>query len=303
MLASAFPETALTHAKNPVADPTTRLLKERVRRLYRHLPRALAGDVEPLHQMRVAARRLRVALPLLAQKPEGKRVRRATRLVRDLTRGGGGSRDLDVITALFEQRVAESPSTERRILVRDLRAARSRSRRRLAGDLLDLDIARLRRDLEALVARRGEPVFGVFGRLRDAAAAARVEVLETFDALGESFDPARLHRVRIRFRRLRYTAELVDALRGRESDAPAIFRSVQEAVGRLHDAFVLSTWLERKAARAQATGREGLALVAREERDRALEQAHAHHREFLALDPRGLLGRGIEAMAGSRSAA
>ncbi len=293
----------MTPAKNPVADPSTRLLKERVRRLYRHLPQALAGEVEPLHQMRVAARRLRVALPLLAQKPEGKRVRRATRLVRDLTRGGGGSRDLDVITALLEDRLGEAPSPELKTLVRDLRAARSRSRRRLAGDLLDVDIARLRRDIKAIVARRGEPVFGVFGRLRDAAAVERVEVLDILDALGESFDPARLHRVRIRFRRLRYTAELVDALRSRESDAPALFRSVQEAVGQLHDSFVLSTWLERKAARAQAAGRESLALVARQERDRALEQAHAHHREFLALDPRALLGRGFEAMAGSRSAA
>lgn len=289
--------------RSSVADPTTRLLKERVARLYRHLPPALAGEEEPLHQMRVAARRLRVALPLLGQKPEGKRVRRAVRLVRDLTRGGGGSRDLDVITALLEARLREAASPELKLLVRDLRAARARSRRRLAGDLLDVDIARLRRDLEAIVARRGEPVFGVFGRLREAAAKEQVEVLETLDALGDSFDPARLHRVRIRFRRLRYTAELVDALRGRESDAPALFRSVQEAVGRLHDAYVLSAWLDRKAARAQASGRESLAQCARAEHDRALEQARAHHSAFLALDPRSLLGRGIEAMAASRSAA
>jgi hypothetical protein len=122
-------------------------------------------------------------------------------------------------------------------------------------------------------------------------------------ALGETFAPARLHRVRLRFPRLRYAAELVDALSGRDSEAPAMFRNVQEAVGSLHDAFMLSGWLERKAARAQTAGREALAQCARAERDRALQQAHAHHREFLALDPGALLARGIEAMASSRSAA
>lgn len=293
----------MTRPKSPVADPTTRLLKERIARLYRHLPQALAGEEEPLHQMRVAARRLRVALPLLAQKPEGKRVRRAVRLVRELTRGGGRSRDLDVITGLLAERLPQAASPELKVLVRDLRAARARSRRKLAGDLLDVDIARLRRDLEAIVARRGESVFTAFGRLRDAAATERVLVLDTLDALGEGFDPARLHRVRIRFRRLRYTAEVVDALRSRESEAPALFRRVQEAVGRLHDAHVLSGWLERKAARALLAGREALAQCAREERERALEQALAEHRAFLALDPRGLLDRGIEAMAASRSVA
>ncbi len=292
----------MTRARSRIADPTTALLRERIGRLHRQLPKALAGDEEPLHQMRVAARRLRVALPLVAQKPAGKRVRRACRLLRALTRGGGSSRDLDVITALFEERVREASSAELRLLLRDLRAARARSRRRLAGDLLDLDIARLRRDLEAILSRRGEPVFTVFGRLRDAAAAERSAILESLDAIGDAFDPPALHRVRIRFRRLRYTAEVVDALRGRESDAPALFRQVQEAIGRLHDAWVLSGWLFRKAERATARGQAELAAAAQRERDTCLELAQAQHRGLLSLDPRSLLGRGLEAMA-ARSAA
>ena len=289
--------------KEPGVDPTTRLLRQRVARLFRDLPLAVAGEPEPVHQMRVAARRLRVALALLARRPGGKRVRRAARLVRDLTRGGGTSRDLDVITTLLEGRLGEAPSAELKTLVRDLRAARARSRRRMAADLLDVDIAGLRRDLKAVLARRGVPAATAVRRLGAAAARDEAGALEALDALGETFDPARLHRIRIHFRRLRYTAELADALGGRDSAAPALFRGVQVSVGSLHDAFVLSGWLERKAARAEAAGRGDLARCARAERDRALEQAHAHHREFLALDPRALLARGIAAMAASRSAA
>lgn len=285
-----------------IPDPTTRLLKERVARLNRQLPKALGGDEEALHQLRVAARRLRVALPLLAQRPEGKRVRRARRLLRGVTRGGGASRDLDVITALFEERLRAEPRPELVGLLRELRAARSRCRRRLAGELLDVDLKRLRRDLDVLQKRRGEPVFTVFGRLREAVEAERDAILVTLDEAGETFDPVVLHRARIRFRRLRYTAEVVDALRGRESEAPELFREVQESVGRLHDAWVLSEWLARRAARARARNQTALAEAASHERDRAMEAARGHHAELLAKDPRGLLGRGLEAILAPRAA-
>ena len=63
---------------SPVAasDRATDLLQERIRMLFRHLPHALAGKAESVHQMRVASRRLRLALPLLGRKPDGRRLRR-----------------------------------------------------------------------------------------------------------------------------------------------------------------------------------------------------------------------------------
>jgi hypothetical protein len=60
---------SMTRANSPALDPATRLLKERVKRTFAHLPKALAGDEEEIHQMRVAARRLRTALPILRSSP------------------------------------------------------------------------------------------------------------------------------------------------------------------------------------------------------------------------------------------
>ncbi len=49
------------------------LLRERVRRVFQELPGALAGNEEPVHQLRVAARRLRIALRLLVRRDERSR--------------------------------------------------------------------------------------------------------------------------------------------------------------------------------------------------------------------------------------
>ena len=50
----------------PPEARTAALLRDRVSRVFRELPGALAGEEEAVHQVRVTGRRLRVALPLLA---------------------------------------------------------------------------------------------------------------------------------------------------------------------------------------------------------------------------------------------
>src|SRR5262245_48114862 len=94
-----------------------RLLRAKVREVFRHLPKALSGDAEAVHQMRVAARRLRVALPLLSLRPDGRRVRRAVTLLRDLTRAAGASRDLDVMLEIVTAALPRPRSAEQSALV------------------------------------------------------------------------------------------------------------------------------------------------------------------------------------------
>lgn len=293
-------------AKSPLtADRSTPLLKQRIRGLFRHLPKALAGEEEPIHQMRVTARRLRVALPLLARKPGGRRVRRAQRILRALTRAGGGSRDLDVCVALLQEHRAglAAVSPELKLLIRRIRAARTRSRRRMADDLLDLPISRLRRHLEAVVTRRGEGAFTVIVRLREFVEAGRRDLITTLGKLDDRFDPAMLHKLRIRARRLRYAAEVMDALRGQPTEAAPLFKQVQERLGHIHDAHVLSAWLGRQAALAESRGLAALAGEARRQESQFLEVSRLHHAGFLELRPGELLARALEAMSPARSAA
>lgn len=289
-------------ARRPAAERATPLLRERVRGVFRRLPRALAGDEEALHDMRVAARRLRVALPILARKPEGRRVRRSLTVLKQVTRTAGASRDLDVAAALLDGREAEKTPAFA-TLRRRLRAARTRSRGRMAEALLDLEIAELRRHLRAAVARRADGLFVVLRRLRETRTALGAEVLSLLDALGDRYDPAPLHRLRIRVRRLRYLAELGDVFRGHSTPAAEELRALQDQLGLVQDTHVMAEWFARQAAAAQARGQADLAREARSLRAFFLEASHGHHRAFLEKGPAAVIRRALAAMSGSRTAA
>jgi CHAD domain-containing protein len=282
-------------------DRTTPLLRARIRAVFQHLPKALAGDEEAIHQMRVSGRRLRVALPLLARKPEGRRVRRALSILREIRTAAGASRDLDVGVALFEERVSglETPAAEVRTLLQRLRSARARSRARMAEALMDLEIARLRRHLRRVLSRRGEGLFPVLLRLGQERDARGGALLAALAWLGDDYDPEALHRLRIGARRLRYMAETSEALKGTPAEASALFKDVQERLGTIRDAYVLSAWLGRQAEAARSRGRQALAAEASAQQAWFLELSRSHHLAFLEADVAGIVMRGLEALGAS----
>jgi CHAD domain-containing protein len=287
----------------PTADRVAPLLQQRIKAVFRRLPKALAGGEEDLHQMRVAGRRLRVALPLLVRKPEGGRARRSLRLLRALTRTGGISRDLDVSVALFEAELSKHVLTpEEAVLRRRLKAARTRGHARMAEALLDLEIARLRRDLRVL-ARRSDGVFAVLRRIREMRDGRGAETLALIAVLGDRFDPLELHRLRRQVRRLRYAAELSDALKGQVAAAATDFRALQNELGTLHDTYVLSEWFRRQAQSCRARGDAVVGQAAVALHERFLEASRAHHKAFLALPPADVVSRALAAMGQSRPAA
>lgn len=286
-------------------DIATPLLKEQMRALFLQVPQGLAGAEEPIHQMRVAGRRLRVALPLLAKKPEGRRVRRALQVLRELTRAAGASRDLDVIVGLLgaELRGDARPSAEARLLERRLLAARRRSRQRMAEALLDLEIARMRRDLRAILRRRAEDLFTVLSRLHQQRDLQGGELIEAIAAVGDRFDPERLHGLRKRARRLRYAAEVSVVLRGNPSGAPDVFRELQGQLGEIHDLHVLSLWLRGQAEPAERRNQAALAQEARRLEDVFLSRALERHQALLASNITETVERALDAMGRVRSAA
>ena len=286
-------------------DRTTPLLRARIREVFRHLPKALAGEEEAIHQMRVAGRRLRIALPHLAQRPGGRRVRRALQELKRLTRGAGASRDFDVMLGHLEAELAKTRvrTPPQGLLLRRLRAARARSRGRMADALLDLEIARLRRDLRAILARKGERFLAVLLRLGQTEGSEGGALLATFETLGSRFDVDALHRLRIGARRLRYAAELHLELSHRRSEGPDVLKQLQEDLGLIRDLYLVSAWLGTQRAAAAARGDAALAAEARRLQSRFLRTSRTKHRELLATDPLVRLAEALRSMGQQQPAA
>ena len=274
--------------------------------MFKRLPKGLAGDEEAVHEMRVAGRRLRVAVPLLAKRPDGKRAKRALRVLRALTRAAGQSRDLDVSLDLLNARLREQGtlSGEEVMLRRRLRAARTRSRARMAEALLDLEIARLRRDLRKMLARKADGLFSILGRIRATRDEEGEALLAGFRGLGDRYDPEGLHALRRQARRLRYTAEVHDALmRDEPSEAPGLLKALQERIGALHDVHVLARWLEDQGKVATEHGQTALTEAAGALQAVFEGRARELHRTLLEASPIEIASRALLALGRNRPAA
>lgn len=280
-------------------DRPSALLRERVKRVFREVPGALAGEEEPIHQVRVAGRRLRVALPLLVRRARGRRLKRALRVLRRLTRTVGAGRDMDVLVGVFQDRLSDlrAPTPAQRALLSRLRAARTRSRRHIVEAVLDLDIDGLRRDLRSLLARGATDVSSVLARVRELREEEGAAILRGFSQVGGRYDPVALHALRRRARRLRYAAEVEDAMGDADSHAPAMWKKLQDGIGILHDHHVLAAWLRRQEDVAVARGQPGLARAARAERRAFVAEGRRLHQALLGIRPADLALRALQAMA------
>jgi len=224
---------------------STLLLQQRVAALRRMLPGARHGDVRSVHQARVATRRLREALPLIAAGKAGRRLERAAR---SLTGVLGPVRELDVALLMLEElarsnAVSASAIATLRTAVTDERHILQRE---AAKQIDDIDMERLQRKalqvLERKIGQSEDPIDRqarvVAARRRAARRAQRVEA--AVDAAGAIYLPDRLHQVRIAVKKLRYALEIVrDLTRSRAEARIRALKRMQDLLGRMHDLEVL----------------------------------------------------------------
>ena len=274
------------------------LLKRKVSTLFRHFPAALTGDEEAIHQLRVSGRRLRVALPLLVAKPEGRRAERARKLLRQLTQAAGSSRDLDVLLESYDERLKalRERSEEQKLLRHRLASARRRSRARMVDTLLDLKISRLRSDLAGLVARGGPPPSVVCERFAATSAQEFRLLHDGFTNLGTRLDAEELHALRRCARRLRYAVEVFDQIRSFESEATKPWKTLQDLIGVIHDHYVLADWFDRQAKSDHERGKTAFVAAAKSESEWARTTMRRLHAEFLAAEPLAIVARGLAAL-------
>jgi CHAD domain-containing protein len=215
----------------------------------------LAEDIEAIHRMRVASRRLRAAIPLFADCLGKKKAAAWLRQIKRITQALGAARDTDVqldllrkVTAGVDQKRFQ-PGLRRLILRvsqrrQGLQAAVQKALSKLDQahffTLLETDLLPLQPELPA-----GTPLPY---RLFEQSAAAIQARLKAFLAY-EPYVPhpecaAELHAMRIAAKQLRYTLETFSALYP-DGLAPYLqaVKSSQELLGNLHDCDVWLVYL------------------------------------------------------------
>lgn len=132
-----------------------RVVKVRAKEVFKQADGVLdLGEVEHVHDMRVATRRLRAALEIFEDCFPRKRHRKALKRVKALADALGERRDLDVEIELLEGLRGESASEDRKALealIEDLRVRQRQANEDLAPFVTTKRLKKLRRRLAKLV--------------------------------------------------------------------------------------------------------------------------------------------------------
>jgi CHAD domain-containing protein len=268
------------------------------------------SDIEGVHKMRVASRRLRSALrdfqPFLSKPVSAKRLK-------DVSRALGAVRDEDVAIEMIEKLSAEADEGGRagvERLAAERRRRREGVRAALRAAISDGALAELRESFNAQLeeaAAEAAPEAAAEGeraarrrparKTRFADIGGRVvrarfrELRESSRSLYRPFDVEPLHDMRIKAKRLRYAIELFTQCWG-EAVAPfaAEIAQLQDQLGALHDCDV---WIDDLGARLDGRARAkktARASSAAAERRAAVwllghfaEQRNGHYAKALAL--------------------
>lgn len=222
------------------------VIRKSLEKMLTHAPGVWAAeDIEEVHDMRVASRRLRAALSVFEPAFPCRRYDRFERDVAEVTRSLAEARDLDVMIAAVEK-MGEDLKEGDRVGVEEFADGLRRRRQKLQGDvrdslnrMQDLDLpSRFERIVE-------EPLEDALDRSLEAHFSAEIALragqLRAWEVwIADATRVAELHRMRIAAKRLRYTMELFAPFRDKEfADAVLRIKVIQEQLGEIHDADVL----------------------------------------------------------------
>ena len=227
-----------------LADALGAAIADALHRLVHHDPLARMGDVEGVHQVRVAFRRLRSDLRTLGEAVDPIWLARIEPQLRSTGGALGAARDLDVL----EEHLREEVGGVRTLapLFKDLDQRREAARADLRAALEDPSYPLL---MEELVTAAEYPPAGPSGGERatsilpDLTMDAWRKLEGRVDDLDDETPDEDFHRARIAAKRVRYAAELtVRALNGARADAAADFAQriaeLQDLLGTIQDATV-----------------------------------------------------------------
>ena len=261
----------------------------------------MAEDIEHIHDMRVASRRLRTALLLFDGCLPASKLERWNKVTRRLRRALGTARDTDVQIELVQSFLQQLKTLSHQAGVERL-LLRLRQRRQLLQQKVEKDLHRLETSALAMQVRQtcdqlrarakrlkaGVKTPGVYGQAQKWITLQLKELLDFEPYVDQPKCIRELHQMRIAAKHLRYTMEVFAHLYDDKLKTPIkTARDAQTLLGAVHDADVWLDYVPR---------------FLEEERQRAVEY-FGNDKAFAALRPgvRDFLRSRRKARAGSYS--
>jgi CHAD domain-containing protein len=221
----------------------------------------LGGDIEDVHQMRVATRRLRSVLRVARPLLEADWEKRLRDKLGWLGRCLGEARDLDVQIAHFKASHEDKPHdrTQLEAFISSLEKKRDKVQRRLMHHLQRPRYVAL---INQLIAAAQQPAIVPSDvRLPDLAGQAFMKLRKAVKRLDHSASDDKWHRVRIQTKRARYAAELSEWCSGRTARRFIDkIKLIQDQLGDIQDAVIAETHLRQFLSRNK--GRKRLPFLA-----------------------------------------
>lgn len=238
-------------------EPTDSLAEAGRKVLSFHFARMLANepgtregsDVEALHDMRVATRRMRAAFRVFDSGFRPKSVNPLLTGLRATARVLGRVRDLDVLLEKlqqYQQLLPESEQAGLQLLGEAWLAKRKRARQKMVAYLDSKEYHHFKKEFLKFVTTPGlgakaisadEPIPHRLRYLVPGLIYQRYEAVHAYETVLEKATPDTLHQLRITFKHLRYTVEFFAELLGEEGERViAEVKALQDHLGELNDA-------------------------------------------------------------------
>lgn len=260
--AITLPETPHLHPDDTMAEAARKTLCFHFQRMLFHEPGTRLGeDIEALHDMRVATRRMRAGARVFEDYLDAKQMRPYVKGVRRIGRTLGTVRDLDVFWDKTKRYLDAQPKGQRPDLspLRDAwEAEREHAREEMLQVLDGQKYGRFKASLAALLESPGALDGGVWVSEKDEPLPYRVRhivpiVIYQRVAAVRAYDEwmnqpeiplTRYHQLRIATKRLRYTLEFFqDVLAPETVSVIKALKRLQDHLGELQDAVVASNLL------------------------------------------------------------
>lgn len=267
--------TSTISAATPLWIAARQMLKIHGKEFFKRWSKVVKSyDVEEIHDLRVASRRLREALALFEPCFAEKSMSRLSRKVKRVTGVLGDLRNTDEAIIFFSRLSAEEQQqseSELKELLSALEKERAAARKQLHADLERLQPGPLRSALKEELAAlqlfgstRIDPLQDLSSFANSAIAARELPLAGLLPRALDEADASAQHRLRIAVKRMRYRLEILEPLFGPEfSELHATLKGYQELLGKLHDLDVFAGMLLERLP--EGAGRQGLmqAITAR----------------------------------------